>query len=240
MWHVALRQGYDIYWTIPTEFKFYFILPAVALLLVVALKKRISVVLLFIVSGIVLAGLIIWPLYEIPRGEVPLWPYFPIFFAGSLTAVLHSELAKSHRIKSTYLKVFFEGISLIVFLLIFILIPHFWSLFAGEHSGFFDPDKGFILIGFLWSLFILFYLNGIGVVRKILEFSFLRFTGIVSFSAYLWHTPVISFIRKYVPSREPSVALLMLAATLVVAAISYIAIEKPFMKMTLHKHTSRD
>ncbi len=239
LWHIALLRGFSVYWTIPVEFKFYFILPVVAFLLTAASRNRMYIIFLLALSGIISVVLLLWPPYEVKIGDVVLWPYIPIFLAGSLTALMHSKLAKADGVKSVYLKILFEGMSALILLIIFILIPHFWSLFAGKYSDFFNHNTDFLLIGFLWSSFIFFYLNGTGIIRKILESKFLRFTGIVSFSAYLWHMPVIRFIQANVTYHASLVALLILASTLIVAAISHIVIEKPFMKIALHKHTPK-
>ncbi len=239
VWHIALLKGYGVFWTIPVEFKFYFALPVVAFVLAAASRNRMCVVFLLMSAGIFSVVLIHWPTHKWEIGEVALWPYLPIFLAGSLTALMHSRLARAEGVKSIYVKILFEGMSALIFLVIFILIPHFWSLFAGKYYGAFNPSTDFLQIGFLWSCFIFFYLNGIGFIRKILESRLLRFTGIVSFSAYLWHMPIIYFIRDNGPPHASLVALLILASILVVAAILHIAIEKPFMKIALHKHTPK-
>ena len=239
VWPSALRIGYAVIWTIPVEFKYYFVLPVVAFLFVVLLRKRIAVVLLFTIAAVCIVSFILWPPLELKGNEVALWPYLPIFLMGSLTALLHSELAKIGGLKSTYLKILFEGISVIAFLFIVILFPHFWPLFAGKYARFFNPARDFLLIGLLWSLFIFFYLNGAGIVRKILESSLLRFTGIVSFSAYLWHVPIIRFMKANVTTHTLAAISLAITTTLIAAALSHILIERPFMKVSLHKYVRK-
>ena len=238
VWHMALRIGYNVFWTIPVEFKYYFVLPIVGLLLVIVLRKRIFIVLFFIGACICTVGLILWPFSEAKTGGVPLWPYLPIFLMGSSSALLHHELAKVKRLKSFHWKIVFEGFSVITLLLVFILIPSHRSLWAGKYAGFFSYTRDSLLIGLLWSLFTCFYLNGIGILRKILESSFLRFTGIVSFSAYLWHVPIISFMRKNMAAPVVG-SLLIIAATLAIAALSHILIERPFMKFDPTKYLSK-
>jgi peptidoglycan/LPS O-acetylase OafA/YrhL len=66
------------------------------------------------------------------------------------------------------------------------------------------------------------------LARKVLAQPALVFIGLISYPIYLWHWPLLSFAhiaRSGVPSRNTRLALI--AATLVLAWLTYVLIEKP-------------
>lgn len=237
--HIALRLGYSVFWTIPVEFKYYFLLPLVGLFLVAVVRKRISIAIISMLAAICLIIFAARPGFGLNFRDVSLFPYLPIFLMGSLTAFLHSSLAEVEGLKKASVKTLFEIIAVVAFILILIAMPHYWSLVAGDYSEIFNPQRQFTIIGALWSLFLFSYLNGRGYIRRILESSFFRFVGVVSFSAYLWHIPVISFIKTW--SALPALIMvgLIILATLAVAATSHLLFERPFMRADLNKWFSK-
>jgi peptidoglycan/LPS O-acetylase OafA/YrhL len=59
------------------------------------------------------------------------------------------------------------------------------------------------------------------------------FVGLISYSLYLWHWPAIAFYQRLVPGGPDIVAaLLILAASFVVATLSWWLIERPFRRKT--------
>lgn len=66
-----------------------------------------------------------------------------------------------------------------------------------------------------------------GAIRAIFEFAPLRFIGLISYSLYLWHLPVLAgSLPLFAQLPFP----LVVAATVVVAYLSYQLIERPFLR----------
>ena len=64
------------------------------------------------------------------------------------------------------------------------------------------------------------------------EIKFLRFIGVISFRIYLWHIPVIKFVSQLeIPALLK--AWFSILKEILVSALSYLFIEKPFMKIRL-------
>jgi peptidoglycan/LPS O-acetylase OafA/YrhL len=69
--------------------------------------------------------------------------------------------------------------------------------------------------------------------RRLLSLRPLVFIGKVSYSWYLWHWPLLAFVRILYDGTPPQAAsLLTVAAALAVAALSYYFIEQPFRRST--------
>ena len=94
------------------------------------------------------------------------------------------------------------------------------------------------VLGLGFALIVLGAAFGAGWLKAILSVTPLRVIGVVSYSIYLWHAPIIrNWIAFFQPSQLPRPALLQhLMATVplsifLLACFLYLAIEKPFMLM---------
>lgn len=69
--------------------------------------------------------------------------------------------------------------------------------------------------------------------RRLLSLPPLTFVGKISYSWYLWHWPLLAFLRIIYGSDPPRLALLLtITASLAPAALSYYFIEQPFRRST--------
>jgi peptidoglycan/LPS O-acetylase OafA/YrhL len=133
---------------------------------------------------------------------------------GSIIA--YYEIFSSKEIFKKYSKLLFLfGIFLIIFSINFIdnnyLHPGFLTLF---------PVLG--------SVLIILYGNKKGLCGAVLNNKLFVYIGTISFSLYLWHFLIFSFIRLNNFSIDIQNKLLILIFTLVISIISYHFIEKPF------------
>ena len=111
------------------------------------------------------------------------------------------------------------------------LFPEIWTALTGqevEGSHFHRHYAGF---GALWSVFILAYMTGRGWVERLLSTSALRFVGVVSFSVYLLHLPVIALVKHNLTVAAPLQGALAIAGSLGVSAATYLLIERPFLNL---------
>jgi peptidoglycan/LPS O-acetylase OafA/YrhL len=233
--HIVLIKGESIFWTIPVEFKYYFVLPIVGFAFTLILKRKIILVVAFVTVLICLNIFYLFPPKDSIMNTVSLGPYLPIFLLGSFSAFLHSKITSCGGIKSNFLRIAFELSALGILMIIVILIPCFYSIIIGKTIETFKFHKDFLLFGLLWSSFLLFYLNGNQHISQILSSRFLRFIGIVSFSAYLLHMPVIKIINKMILLNPPIKVVLIIILTLSLSVLSHLIIEKPFIKISIRK-----
>jgi peptidoglycan/LPS O-acetylase OafA/YrhL len=79
------------------------------------------------------------------------------------------------------------------------------------------------------SFLILVFCNNQLLVGKILSITKIRFFGLISYSAYLWHQPIFAFYRyKSISEPRPLIMILLIATTILIAYFSWRVIEKPF------------
>lgn len=81
------------------------------------------------------------------------------------------------------------------------------------------------------------------IVQRVLESRLLNAVGLVSFSLYLWHWPVLTIGSRVWPQALGSDASMripaLLAFSLILAAFSWWLIERPFMKLSWHDFSKR-
>jgi peptidoglycan/LPS O-acetylase OafA/YrhL len=231
-WRLLTLSRGDLHlWTVPVEFKYYLVLPFAALLLVVICRRRVAAAVPAIAAWICFNNFIVWPPDKPDRIGIALWPYISIFLMGSLTALIHYKLHERGGVKSRRVRNLLELLAGCAFAAVILLIPHFWESATGRSADLMRDGKPYFLFGLLWSVFLLSFLNGRGFIRRILENHFLRFVGIVSFSAYLWHVCVLSFFADNVHTYAPLVITLVVLVTLAIAAVSHLLFERPFMRI---------
>lgn len=230
--HLLLQQGKSIFWTIPVEFKYYLVLPLVALSLAL-LKRRVFFATMLFVVLLGIINYLLWNPVSSPTNTIILGPYLPIFLLGSFSAFVLEKISKQKWTESASFKIACEIGSFILILSIVILVPDIFGKIVDRRISTDYLDKSFLLFGIVWSGFIMLCHLGSGVLRKIISFKAIRFIGIISFSIYLWNPPVIFFIKQ--TSLDPVVkAWSVILMTIIVSTISYLVIERPFMQIRLY------
>jgi len=87
----------------------------------------------------------------------------------------------------------------------------------------------YTLLPVLGACMIIQFCNGRSLVGKLLSMRVFVFIGLLSYSMYLWHQPIFAFIRlKTIGEPGLMVFALAIAATIVLAYISWKYIEAPF------------
>lgn len=203
-------------WSLSVEEQFYFIWPPILLLLhrYLNLKNRLYFIILFIVIGL---GLSVFLASFYPKVAYFLLParLFELSLGAGL-ALFWDKIPELSRNKN-------NGISVVGLLLI--LLPVFLLNGLSTFPGFnaFYPCLGAVLL----------ILSGKnthtkGIVNRLLTIKPLVFIGLLSYSMYLWHWPIFSFI-KYVGLELTSDKLIVaLTSTVLLSYFSWKFIEKPF------------
>ena len=70
-----------------------------------------------------------------------------------------------------------------------------------------------------------------GRLARALSWRPLVLLGVMSYSLYLWHFPIFLMVRRDLPDLHGAVRTLIgLGAALAVATLSYVAVERPFLR----------
>lgn len=230
--HLLLRDGRWHLWTVPVEFKFYFALPFVALAFAFALRKQWRVAILTALALWMALEWAFFPLEELwsIEGDIRLKRSIETFLMGSLASVIYWLTMR--RPPGLHFRPWLEAIAAVCIVAIFLRIPAVYQFVvpgAGDVKGF---DDDHVFCGFVWSLFLVCYLNGTGLIRRALEWAPFCYLGLVSYSAYLWHRPVLQRVDD-LPISSLAQLFLSLAVVVAIATVTYLLIERPLSRIRL-------
>lgn len=221
--HMLMQAGKGPFWTIPVEFAYYLVIPFFALA-VRALRGNIWAVSAF-VGGAIAASSWLWPPSETPLNSLNLGYYLPIFLLGSYAAVLDNQFSRAASPK-------FEFLALGALGAVFLLFASVASTLFGEEIDKAWQHHNYVAFGALWSFVILAMLRcpEKGWLAWIFASVPLRVLGVVSFSTYLWHGPIVRAVLLMGLPNPLLNAWLVLVASIGVSMLSYFAIERPGLR----------
>jgi len=223
---MVLLDGPGVFWSIPVEFQFYFVLPLISLALVALWNFP-----LVLTLGMMLFVFVWQSVFE-PEYKPYLAPFMSIFVAGSFTAYLYEYGSKhgANLIHSNWFKKCCNLISLASFLSFIIFIPHFYNILFGAavDIGYFHYD--FILWAVLSSVLVLSTLWSDSTLCKLFESKIMVFWGNVSFSAYLGHMLILKMLT-YIGVESEVGIIIFIGLVAVFSYLSYRFFELPMSKV---------
>ena len=221
-------------WSLSIEEQFYIIYPIFFILLIKFKEKflifTISIILLlslffsqwsgnfnlqypFVDDNILFYSQSFWSEFMMPFGRI--WE----LALGAICCFLITS-------KKNYLQIDNEKVKLFNFLSLVGVCLIFFSFFYLSKN--FPYPSFYSLIPTLGvTLLILFCQKGT-FIQKILSNKILVFTGLISYSAYLFHYPIFSFIKYFYVSANNLLYILLIPIVLFISFLSWKYIEKPF------------
>lgn len=227
--HLTLTAGKGVLWSIPPEFQYYFVLPAVGAAFVLsrgheAIALGASLLMIVIASQL-------WPPSLAVAKAAYLGPYLPVFLLGSVAALVHGQLVRAAT--SAGRRALYEGGALTCGVAVAVTIPSVYRALSGRPIPSNHFSDNLIFYAVVWSGFLVCTLLGSGWCRAALSTRAIRYLGFISFSVYLWHMAVIRVVRNLSPFAAIPSAWVALALILGVASASYLLIERPILKLRL-------
>ena len=174
--HLVLVRGESIFWSIPVEFKYYFISPLIMFGCHKFLKWNTTYVLVALVG---LTMLTIWVEFVYNLSIVSTFRYFPIFLIGTLISTY--ELLRKKTFSQHINPVAFDVVGLFSSLLIILTIPFYFQLIFRTSVNF-QKSIFYFPYALLWGCMLIAAKYGKGVIRKLLEIRILRFFGTIIIS----------------------------------------------------------
>ena len=132
-------------------------------------------------------------------------------------------------------KIKFKKFSINNFISTIGLILIIYSIFNFEYS--LDYPNAYALFPVVGTGLLLVYVEKKFIIYKILDSKIFMHIGLISFSLYLWHFPIIVF-KKYLTNLNSSIfiEIFTLLLAYILSIISYKYIEKPFYKNNILKN----
>jgi len=230
--HILFFQGDSVFWTISAEFVFYLILPLIVFLIFKYEKKAIVLFILFsfiysfyhlaiYIKIIELPGLKFVKIHHSSQ-------FIDVFVIGVIFGMM-SNNKKIQRIHSKYKLQFDLAISFIFFLTLLISLSVISKYFLFFERTLY-PLR-FVSIGYsiVFGLSLLSAQFGNKYLRYFFQIKLFIFMGIIGFSWYLLHMPILSLTNTLM---IPTYSKFFLSTTLVaiISLLAYKTIEEPFFK----------
>ena len=201
-------------WSLGVEEQFYLVWPTLLALLYWLARGRRNVLAAF-VSLIILISLAscLYLANTDPKGAF----YLPYARAWELAAGALLVFLPQVRSRAWSEAIGILGLALVLY-----------SIFALSPDGF--PDWTAILP--VLGAALLIAPRAESVVARVLSTPPMRFTGLISYSLYLWHWPLLVFYRQYMDGKMPSARMAVVIAVVAyaVSALSWKFVERPFRK----------
>jgi len=209
--HLALQRGDHIFWSIPVEFKYYLISPILLFFFHRFLKWNklaIGVTFIVIIASVYLGQLFLNP------SRINVFLYLNIFLMGTIIAVLERCFPKFwHELSRSKLITYSGWLVIIVFTI--------WSKKVIN----FKDSHTFLPSAALWSIALVSTFRP-SKWSALLSFKPLRWIGKVSFSMYLFHIPVLIWVKNWAIPSGP-LWLIYLGLTALVSAATFLLVERP-------------
>lgn len=227
---VLMSGAYAHLWTVPVEFKYYLLLPAISWVLI-ATNQRFGMT-VALLSGLALLVLqqLVWPYWLSPRVTTETRWYLSCFTAGSIAAVCIDSLRLKISPNIRLFVCFFLGFAILLsaFLMIF-------RVFSGLESTYL-VDK-FLYFSIAFAGLVLVCVDGQGVAGGLIKNKYISAVGRWSFSIYLGHWFIVMKLSHYFEGSYIA-ACLSVALSLLAGYLIYAYIEVPIERFR-HRVTSR-
>ncbi len=205
------------FWSLSIEWQYYLIWGAVFLILLKFSKTVAAIFTIMFASLSVLDMYMFYKMYEnIDRVYFGTDARFYSFMIGSLLALTENKIEKRNWIFLTI------GIISLIFLLT--------SFFLLNNYESYMYPFGFLAISIISALLILSVLKS-EFFDKLLSFYPLSYIGVRSYSLYLWHFPIFSFLSLVYAKNIQEAVILGFILSFLISNISYLLIEEPFRRL---------
>lgn len=228
--HLFFVQGDSVFWTIPVEISFYLILPFVMLLLFQNRKFVYGLLAFAILYFAWFIGVQFGPLHQ-PLRLIDIAhksQFLDVFICGVLAAILfRSEVVTSFYQRN---KKVIASVASVSFITVLIFT---FSLISKNFLGLGQPFYNFrffsLPYGVVFAFAVLVARFETNTLSRLLSQKILTFVGMVSFSWYLVHFPVLQVVNHFqLQSMAKFPISLLLSAGL--SWLSYTVIEQPFIR----------
>ena len=235
--HLALQEGKNVFWTIAVEFKFYLVLPFILLSTSWLIRRSFTAAVLALFLSAVVISIFVGLPSEAKVHDIHLLPYLPIFLLGIFAAVIHLKAEERGGIQSDVFKILLEWVGVLALLVVFATFPPAWKRFTGHWVSREHFHHQILLYATAWTIVLFSALHGSGFLKSVLSLKAVRFFGAVSYSIYLWHMPVRNWVNDGIQGPAPLKALLVLMIVTAVSTLSFLLIERPFLRWGRRRQT---
>lgn len=221
--HLFLLKWESLFWTIAVEFKYYIISPCIIIFLHYVVRWN-KVITLFTIITIIYTSILLEYFYTF--SNISTIKYIPTFLVWTSIAIYDFLNNKWFKKAVLWWKVHnYIFIPIFIILLIIPLLTSFFTNIDLHNSMYWIPYSMAWWISILsirWNFFS----------KRFLEIHILRYLGVISFSLYLLHLPILRLVL-FLDINNISKILCFFIISIIICTITFLYIEKPFMKFNL-------
>lgn len=222
--HLALVEGKGVFWSIPVEMTYYLVSPVIMILCGTVLRWRPRLVFAFL-AGLIAAAAAVSAAVSPP--PLSLIGYLPVFLAGAIIAVREVLFPDRHPGGRRLL----DLAAILAAAVILVTLPAVSSRLFGARASLNSVGMRLVAAA-CWATVLLAATHGSPIVRSALERPALRFIGTISFSAYLFHYPILTFVDG-LPIPEVLKFPLFMPLVVAFSFVTYSWIERPLSRVRL-------
>lgn len=230
--HLLFYKGNGVFWTLPTEFIFYFVLPffvfaiirfgRIAIYALMAFSMAYFLWFLLVVVGMLPVDMAL-RLVKISHNSQYLDVFIPGVLAGYLQRTEHFQTLIRNR--SQVIDIL--GLTVLA-ICIFVTCAMIGKSFMGFNQPLYELRWLSLPYGIVFA-FIILSVKANGRVRQLFELPHLKFMGIVGFSWYLTHFAVFMIVNEWSDQAQVRFILSFVICS-ITSFILFMLIEKPFMR----------
>lgn len=200
-------------WSLGVEEQFYIIWPLTLCLLYRVFPAVIGpVTLMFAILSLLMCYFL--SSYQNIVFYLPATRAFELFI-GACLAIYWYTLETPSRFKSFFLS---------ILALIFIYYV------SSKFNDYFSLIQSRVIVCLSTALLIYSGKSKSSFINKALEFNLLAFVGLISYSLYLWHWPIIAYVNYLGLTIDANVGLLIFMTAIILSSISWKYVEEPFRR----------
>lgn len=233
--NISFSKGWNHLWSVAEEVRFYILFPVLILSLSFVPSSILRIIIVCILAYFFYRYRGFHKIDMMDGRFVSF--YFWVFLGGVINCLAYKRSLAIGFFDSRFVQVLFSVLASLTLLFIFFSSTHMIKVFW--NPIFPSIPKGFKLNGWrvphLW--FFLFFVLMFSVTRyrhsfssRFLKSYFLRHIGLLSYSLYLFHMPVLLKLEKIGFKHEGMFAAVFIL-TYTIAILTYILIEKPFLNL---------
>lgn len=219
------------YWSLSVEEQFYFVYPISLYLIYKYFKNKLD--LLFILIGFLSFFFSIYLNYYDKSLSFYLFPTrIWEFLFGALAAKFH---LKNIEVKNQKIKLFAQIIGFLFILISIFLFQETTTEDNNLVNTFLFSHPGLkTLLPVIGTFLVILFVKERNALNLILSFKPLVFVGLLSYSLYLWHYPIFSFIKlSSIDINSIHEYLILILFIFFVSIVSYYFVEQPFRNKRL-------
>ena len=228
--HLLLQKGKGVFWSIPVEFKYYLISPLLLWICHRLFHWNPPYIFGFTLA-LIIASLTINYFFDLPKLSTV--RYLHIFLLGTGAALL--QLLHPKLLSRFYNPLLTPIITTLSLACGYALVPSVRNL-LWPSVGQIDLPIAFLIWGIIGTRLVLAVQYSNDWFTRIFSWGPLRYLGVISFSAYLFHLPILGATTQLGWLPHSLKLWLFLGVTILCSTASYLLIERPLSKARILDH----